>query len=53
MNSKTLSDRNVKFGPREVTFPSQNLGRLIESTKEYKENNFVALRENLQRDGYL
>ena len=50
---KNSKDRIITFGPRQVKFPSPNLGILIDSTKKYETKNFVALRENLERDGYL
>ena len=53
MDHKNSKDRIITFGPRKVKFPSPNLGILIDSTKQYEKKNFVALRENLERDGYL
>ena len=47
------NDRIITFGPRQVKFPSPRLGLLHDSTKQYEEKNFVALRENLERDGYV
>ena len=52
-NCNNSDKRIVKFGPRQVNFPSGNLGLLIDSTLEYKERNFAALHENLDRDGYM
>ena len=53
MDDLTLKDRTIQFGPRQVKFPSSNLGLLIDSTKDYHQKNYPVLRENMERDGYL
>ena len=45
--------RIIQFGPRQVQFPSSNLGLLVDSTEEYHVENYKALRDNMERDGYL
>ena len=49
----TLAERIITFGPRQVKFPSPNLGLLIDSSKEYQDGDFATLHKNLERDGYL
>ena len=53
MEDKISNDRIITFGPRKVSFPSPHLGQLVDSTRQYEEKNFVALREGLENDGYL
>ena len=53
MNEKNPNNRIIQFGPRQVQFPSSNLGLLVDSTEEYNEKNYSALRKNMERDGYL
>jgi len=53
MEDKISKNRIITFGPRKVSFPSTHLGQLVDSTRQYEEKNFVALREGLENDGYL
>ena len=53
MDCLAPKDRIIQFGPRQVKFPSTNLGLLIDSTMEYQQKKYTALRENMERDGYL
>ena len=52
-DQNTSDQRIITFGPRQVKFPSLNLGLLIDSTRQYQDKNYVALHKNLERDGYL
>ena len=53
MEDQISKDRIITFGPRKVNFPSTYLGQLVDSTRQYEEKNFEALREGLENDGYL
>ena len=53
MEDVNPSGRIIQFGPRQVQFPSSNLGLLVDSTEEYHVENYKALRDNMERDGYL
>ena len=52
-NGTKSNNRIITFGPRQVKFPSQNLGLLIDSTNEYQKKDYAALHENFERDGYM
>ena len=47
------SDRIIQFGPRQVKFPSPNLGLLVDSTELYHQKDYDKLHEHMERDGYL
>ena len=47
------SDRIIQFGPRQVQFPSPNLGLLVDSTEHYHQKDYDKLHEHMERDGYL